>query len=420
MENLTLFVVIALLGVTIIIQIVQLFRKASIDLGPVEQALQSIEKSYERVERAVREEITHNREELANLSSQSRQELSGTLKSNTDTIFRQMVDLTKTTEDKLDQVRQDLIGSAKSLREETGTTLKGFNDSLVMNMAQMANSQKSYLDVFSDRLDKLTQTNDEKLAVMRETIEVRLTSMQDNSGKKLDQMREEFANASQKTREEVGAALKDFSETLVRTLNDIGLNQRNQLSDVLDQLAKLTNATEAKLEAQRNAIDERLKQIQTENAAAAKAMREDVGGSLKNLNDSMLKGMTGMADSQQKQMDLFSRQLIGLTESNQKKLDELKVAVQDKLQSIQQDNNKQLDQMRATVDEKLQGTLEKRLGESFKQVSERLEQVHKGLGEMQLLATGVGDLKKVLTNIKTRGTWGEVQLGVLLEQVSGA
>ena len=69
------------------------------------------------------------------------------------------------------------------------------------------------------------------------------------------------------------------------------------------------------------------------------------------------------------------------------------------------------------MDEKLQGTLEKRLGESFKQVSERLEQVHKGLGEMQSLATGVGDLKKVLTNVKTRGTWGEVQLGALLEQV---
>jgi DNA recombination protein RmuC len=73
--------------------------------------------------------------------------------------------------------------------------------------------------------------------------------------------------------------------------------------------------------------------------------------------------------------------------------------------------------MRATVDEKLQGTLEKRLGESFKQVSERLEQVYKGLGEMQSLAAGVGDLKKVLTNVKTRGTWGEVQLGAMLEQV---
>ena len=87
------------------------------------------------------------------------------------------------------------------------------------------------------------------------------------------------------------------------------------------------------------------------------------------------------------------------------------------LKSIQTDNAKQLEQMRQTVDEQLQGTLEKRLGESFKQVSERLEQVHKGLGEMQSLAVGVGDLKKVLTNVKTRGTWGEVQLGALLEQV---
>ena len=73
--------------------------------------------------------------------------------------------------------------------------------------------------------------------------------------------------------------------------------------------------------------------------------------------------------------------------------------------------------MRQTVDEKLQGTLEKRLSESFKLISERLESVHKGLGEMQVLASGVGDLKKVLTNVKTRGTWGEVQLGAMLEQV---
>ena len=106
-----------------------------------------------------------------------------------------------------------------------------------------------------------------------------------------------------------------------------------------------------------------------------------------------------------------------LSDSNEKKLEAVRVTVENKLQSMQIDNAKQLDQMRQTVDEKLQGTLEKRLGESFKQVSERLEQVHKGLGEMQTLATGVGDLKKVLTNVKTRGTWGEVQLGALLEQV---
>jgi len=91
--------------------------------------------------------------------------------------------------------------------------------------------------------------------------------------------------------------------------------------------------------------------------------------------------------------------------------------VDEKLKQIQEDNTRQLDRMRETVDEKLQSTLEKRLSESFKQVSERLEQVHQGLGDMRTLATGVGDLKKVLTNIKTRGTWGEVQLGALLEEI---
>ncbi len=88
-----------------------------------------------------------------------------------------------------------------------------------------------------------------------------------------------------------------------------------------------------------------------------------------------------------------------------------------RLKQIQEDNTRQLDRMRETVDEKLQSTLEKRLGESFKQVSERLEQVHQGLGDMRNLAAGVGDLKKVLTNVKSRGTWGEVQLGALLEEI---
>jgi DNA recombination protein RmuC len=87
------------------------------------------------------------------------------------------------------------------------------------------------------------------------------------------------------------------------------------------------------------------------------------------------------------------------------------------LRLLQEDNALKLDQMRQAVDERLASTLEKRLGDSFKQVSERLEAVHKGLGEMQTLAAGVGDLKRVLTNVKTRGTWGEVQLGMLLEQI---
>src|ERR1700750_2195482 len=98
-------------------------------------------------------------------------------------------------------------------------------------------------------------------------------------------------------------------------------------------------------------------------------------------------------------------------------LESVRGSVDQRLKQLHEENTGQLERMRATVDEKLQGTLEKRLGESFKLVSERLEQVHKGLGEMQGLATDVSDFKRVLTNVKTRGTWGEVQLESLLEQI---
>jgi DNA recombination protein RmuC len=100
-----------------------------------------------------------------------------------------------------------------------------------------------------------------------------------------------------------------------------------------------------------------------------------------------------------------------------KSLESVRSIVDLRLKQLQEDNSRQLDKMRATVDEKLQGTLEKRLGESFKLVSDRLEQVHQGLGAMRQLASDVGGLQKVLTNVKARGGWGEVQLGALLEQV---
>jgi DNA recombination protein RmuC len=115
--------------------------------------------------------------------------------------------------------------------------------------------------------------------------------------------------------------------------------------------------------------------------------------------------------------ETFSKQLTVLTGMNENKFDKLRETVEVQLRNLQEDNNKKLEKIRETVDEKLQSTLEKRLGESFKLVSDRLEKVHQGLGEMQTLASGVGDLKKVLSNVKTRGILGEIQLGNLLEQI---
>jgi DNA recombination protein RmuC len=127
--------------------------------------------------------------------------------------------------------------------------------------------------------------------------------------------------------------------------------------------------------------------------------------------------MTNISELQEGRFKTFSGQLSTLTQSNEQKLDKMRETVEERLKLLQEDNTNKLDKMRETVDEKLHATLERRLGESFKLVSERLEMVHKGLGEMQNLAIGVGDLKKVLSNVKTRGILGEIQLGNILEQI---
>ncbi len=154
-----------------------------------------------------------------------------------------------------------------------------------------------------------------------------------------------------------------------------------------------------------------------ETAQNARQARQELGAALRLSSDSLQQRLVENIGVQKDQLDSFSKQLISLARLNEEKLETIRKTLETQLRSLQEDNARKLEQMRATVDEKLQSTLDKRLGESFKQVSERLEQVYKGLGEMRTLAAGVGDLKKVLTNVKTRGTWGEIRLSHILEQI---
>lgn len=131
----------------------------------------------------------------------------------------------------------------------------------------------------------------------------------------------------------------------------------------------------------------------------------------------MNKSMTDKMSTMTEQIAQFEKRLYGFTEQTTQNLENIRETVDKNLRSMQTDNNKKLDDMRQIVDEKLQKTLSERMNESFKLVNERLEQVYKGLGEMQTLAQGVGDLKKVLTNVKTRGIVGEIQLGAILEEI---
>jgi len=158
------------------------------------------------------------------------------------------------------------------------------------------------------------------------------------------------------------------------------------------------------------------------------SQRSEMGQGLTQFQQIFSTQLSAVASQQNQQIDSFSLQLARfgeqqqarireLTELNERRLGEIRSTLEQKIKDLQTDNSAKLEQMRHTVDERLHATLEQRLGESFKLVSDRLEAVQRGLGEMQSLAQGVGDLKRVLTNVKTRGTWGEVQLDQLLEQI---
>ena len=164
-------------------------------------------------------------------------------------------------------------------------------------------------------------------------------------------------------------------------------------------------------------LREELRTSRQEAHGNARSLREEVARTQKEANDSVVKVIGEMSKSQLTRLDAVERRIKDLSDKNEIRIGQLRDTLDTKMKTLQDGNDRKLEQMRQTVDEKLQSTLEKRLGESFKIVSERLEAVQRGLGEMQNLATGVGDLKRVLTNVKTRGTWGEVQLGAILEQM---
>ena len=202
------------------------------------------------------------------------------------------------------------------------------------------------------------------------------------------ELRGEIAETARIGRSDVTQQLGQFQQVLATQLTSVATLQNNQIDTFAQQLTKLTETNTQQLEAVRQNLQQQAQQA-----------RDEQGNALRRFGETM------------------QQQLAQLGEGNERRLAEVRATLEQKLKDIEANNATKLDEMRRTVDEKLHATLEQRLGESFKLVSDRLEQVHRGLGEMQALAQGVGDLKKVLTNEKTRGTWGEVQLEMLLEQM---
>lgn len=210
---------------------------------------------------------------------------------------------------------------------------------------------------------------------------------------------------------------KESAETATGLRTEIG-NQLNKFTQTFsEQLGNLTKSNEEKLEAIRKTFEEKLvdfqKSIDTNSKESRNELKENLEAFKKELNDAL----KDYKERLREQFTEFERSQKTQNVANSEKISELKLSLEKSVKTMQEGNEKKLEEMRKTVDEKLNETLEKRLGESFKQVSDRLEAVHKGLGEMQTLAVSVGDLKKVMSNVKSRGVLGEYQLQNIIEDL---
>ncbi len=243
----------------------------------------------------------------------------------------------------------------------------------------------------------------------------------DNLAEGQRRLEQALRDESTRAREESGRAAAQLREEVAHRMG-------GGLETLLNRQGEAQRATEERLQAFRTTMegqfrtfgessDVRLTRLRQELNDAHAQARAELRQGFAEFQQTVRETLTASGQAQGTQLADFGLKLEKVTTTLAQQLDKIRETVDLKLAELQTRNEAKLEEMRRTVDEKLEGTLEKRLGDSFKLVSERLEAVHKGLGEMQVMASSVGDLKRVLTNVKTRGTWGEIQLGALLEQI---
>ena len=326
-------------------------------------------------------------------------------------------DLTQSNETRIEAVRTTVDTRLQAMQEsndarldqirETVTNqLQSTTDTLISTVGELGEAQTRQLTSGAQAINDLTQSNETRIEAVRTTVDERLQAMQASNDAKLEQIRET-----------VTTQLQGTTDTLISTVGELGEAQTRQLTSGAQAINDLTQSNETRIEAVRTTVDTRLQAMQESNDARLDQIRETVTNQLQSTTDTLVSTVGELGEAQTRQLTSNTQAINDLTQSNETRIEAVRTTVDERLQAMKKSNDDKLEQMRRTVDEQLQSTLERRLGESFNLVSQRLEDVQRGLGEMQNLATGVGDLKQVLTNVKVRGTWGEVQLGALLEEV---
>lgn len=333
------------------------------------------------------------------------------------------VELVKLLEQNEETLKESLGDSRKELREvsaenrrEVNELFKGLQDTLLKRITEDSGQQNRQLEAFKQSLNDLSvklinNSNDFKQSVTAsfqtssEALNKKQDEFRDKTLERLNGFEDGIKKDASENRQELKTSLGSFEEKFTQSVKSFG----DQLNTQFDGLNKQQDSFSEKTILRLNGFQEGIQQD-------AKNNRQELNNGLKSFEGKFSDGIKEFNEQLRLKFSDLNKQQLDANQLAKASIVEIREAIEKQLKSIREDNAQQLTEMRKTVDEKLHDTLEKRLGESFKLVSDRLEQVHKGLGEMQTLAVGVGDLKKVLSNVKTRGILGEYQLGNILEQ----
>ncbi len=272
------------------------------------------------------------------------------------------------------------------------------------------NDIKPEIEHLKSQLEMLQKENRDSQSSLRQEVS---SSIKDNMtflSSQLTAGQERSGNEQIKLAKTQREQLEIVGNAQLEQLSTMNTNISNQLRQLESRFGTLETNTETKLQNIRSTVEKQLDGVRNDNSSQLEKVRQTVDEKLQ----TNLESMNGNISGNLRQLENRFATLETNIENN---LQNVRTTVENQLKNIREDNNKQLEQIRGTVDEKLQTTLENKMNESFKLVSERLEQVYKGLGEMQSVAQGVGDLKKVLSNVKTRGILGEIQLGAILKEI---
>ena len=325
----------------------------------------------------------------------------------------------------LDVIQKDNRDSQSALRQEVSASMKEnisfLSQQLIVNQKQasdeqirMSKTQREQIDIIGTSQREELKAMSRNISAQLQQLEKRFETLENNTESKLENIRATMEKQLDGVRNDNTSQLEKVRSTVDEKLQTNLESMNGTISGNLTQLEKrfetLENNTEIKLENIRATMEKQLDGVKNDNAGQLEKVRQTVDEKLQTNLESMNGTISGNLTQLEKRFETLEK-------NTENKLENVRTSVESQLKNIREDNNRQLEQIRGTVDEKLQNTLENKMNESFRLVSERLEQVYKGLGEMQTVAQGVGDLKKVLSNVKTRGILGEIQLGAILKDI---